>query len=696
MKRYIIALGLLLPTLGLAQLDRSIKPEAGPAPQINIEDSEVYKMENGLTVIISQNDKLPRVAFNLVMGATPKTYGPMAGLPDIAGSLIMSGTQNRTKDQLDNEIDYIGASMFADNNSIYLSCLTKHMDKGLDLMTDVLVKANFPQEEVERIIKLNESNLVAAKSDAGTMLSNARAVANFPSSHPYGEVMTEESLGNISREAVVQYYRETFTPEGAYLVIVGDIEVETAKNVVDKYFGSWSGSAPHKANLPDGNSNDGSRVIFVNKNGAVQSVISVSFPIDITPSHPDYLKLKVLNGILGGGAFGNRLMQNLREDKAYTYGCRSSISVNMEGSWFSAGGNFRNAVTDSAITEILYELERITDSYVEDDELALTKASMSGSFARSLESTSTVARFALNIIQNELPKDYYQTYLQKLDAITKEDILEVAQKYLKPNKANIVVVGNEEVFDRLMKFDSDGSIERMDAFGNEVIEREPADISADELFEKHVSAVALGASGKKLTKKLKKVKSMTVISELSNPQMPSAMKQTTVKMSDGSEGMKLEFNGMAVQKSYYNAEEGVGGSSNMQTGSSEMTPEEIAAKEKSVGLIPEMNYSTSGMEYEMLGFEEFNGQKCYVVRFNDGSNEMFTYYDAKTYLKAGNLVIAEQGGETQEMMYTYGAYEEQQGFMFPSETNISVGGFSMDGKVTSRTFNESVSLDDFK
>ena len=312
MKRYIIALGLLLPTLSMAQLDRSVQPEAGPAPQINIEDSKVFTMENGLTVIVSEDDKLPRVSFNLVMGATPKTYGDKAGLSDIAGSLIMSGTTNRSKDELDREIDYIGANLSADDNSIRLSCLTKHMDKGLALMTDVLKNADFPQSEVDRIIKSNESNLAAAKSDAGTMMANARAVANFPSNHPYGEIMTEETLANISRESVVKYYNETFTPKGAYLVIVGDINTEEIKDTLTKYFGSWTGSKPYSANLPSANKNDGSRVIFVNKNGAVQSVISVSFPMELTPSDPDYLKVNVLNGIMGGGAFGNRLMQNLR------------------------------------------------------------------------------------------------------------------------------------------------------------------------------------------------------------------------------------------------------------------------------------------------------------------------------------------------------------------------------------------------
>jgi predicted Zn-dependent peptidase len=678
----------------MAQLDRSIQPEAGPAPQINIEDSKVFTMENGLTVIVSENDKLPRVSFNLVMDGTPKTYGDMAGLPDIAGSLIMSGTTTRSKDALDREIDYIGASLSADNNSIRLSCLTKHMDMGLTLMEDVLKNANFPESEFDRIIKTNESNLAAAQSDAGTMMRNARAVANFPSSHPYGEVMTEESLANITREAVIDYYKETFTPKGAYLVIVGDIKADEIGKTLSKHFENWTGPKPHDANLPSANSNDGSRVIFVNKNGAVQSVISVSFPMDLTPSDPDYLKVQVLNGIMGGGAFGNRLMQNLREDKGYTYGCRSSVTITEEGSWFSAGGNFRNEVTDSSITEILYELERITEGLVEDDELALTKASMAGGFARSLENPATVARFALNITRYELPKDYYQTYLQKLDAITKEDILEVAQKYIKANKANIVVVGNEEVVDRLTKFDSDGAIERMDAFGRPVVAREAADITADELFEKHVAAVTMGVTGKKLAKKLKKFKNMTIVTEMSSAQMPGTMIRTSVWANDGREGMKMEYNGMTMQKEYFDGEKG--GSSNMQTGASEMTAEEIAAKKKSKGLIPEMHFSTSGMEYEMLGMEEFGGKKCYVVKMNDGENEMFVYYDADTYLKAGLIAIQEAGEQTTEVTMTYSDYKEIEGFMFHTKESLSVSGFAMEGTVKERLVNEGISLDDYK
>lgn len=694
MKKYIIALGILLPTLSIGQIDRSVRPEPGPAPQINIEDSEVFTTENGMTVILSENDKLPRVSFSLVMGATPKPYQNLAGLPEVAGSLIMSGTKNRSKDQLDQESDYIGARLSADENSMYLSCLTKHMDKGLELMSDVLMNATFPQEEVDRIMKVNESNLLSAKSDAGTMLGNARAVANFPSSHPYGEVMTEESLANMSREAIVQYYRETFTPNGAYLVIVGDINRADAEAAVNKYFVGWNGGKMVKTNLPDGNTNDGNRVIFVNKNGAVQSVISVSFPIEITPSHPDYIKLRVLNGILGGGAFGNRLMQNLREDKAYTYGCRSSVSVDMYGSTFSAGGNFRNEVTDSSITEILYELDRITKSLVEDEELALTKASMAGGFSRSLESPSTVAQFALAITRYDLPKDYYQTYLKKLDAVTKEDILSVAKKYLKPNKANIIVVGNEEIVDRLKQFDADGKIEKMDAFGRAMKDRKKADISAEELFEKHTAAVAMGAEGKALNKKLKKIKSYKTTTEMSSSMMPGKLKQTQLWSADGKEGSKMEMQGMTMQSSYFDGK--AGQSTNMQTGTNAFTAEEIAAKQKSQGIIPEMNYTTSGMEYELLGIEEFNGKDAYVVKLNDGESETYKYYDTKTFFCIGSTTITEQNGEAREVSVLFSNFEESNGFMFAKTLNVDLGGFSLEGTITERLWNVKVNLDDFK
>jgi predicted Zn-dependent peptidase len=683
----------MMPAILFGQIDRSVRPSAAKAPIINIKDSEVFTTENGLTVILSENHTLPRVAFNLVIGNDPVLEGSKAGLSEMAGSLIMSGTSNRDKDQLDKEIDYIGASLNASSGKIFLSCLTKHMDKGLTLMSDVLFNASFPMSEFERIKKQNESGLLSTKSDPGTMASNAEVKVNFPN-HPYGEVMTESTLKNITREDVVAYYQSTFTPKGSYLVIVGDITLDQAKKLVGQYFSTWKGGEAIKSETNDGQFNKGNRVIFVKKAGAVQSVIQVSFPIKIRTKDENQLPLNVLNGILGGGGFGTRLMQNLREDKAYTYGCYSDLNITEDGSWLSIGGNFRNDVTDSAITQILYELDKITNEYVTDEELNLTKSSMAGDFARSLERPITIAEFALNIIYYNLSKDYYQTYLKRLEAVDKETVLTMAQTYFSAKNCNIVVVGNEEVLERLKVFDADGVIEMLDAFGEPVQETKAADITKEQLVERYVLAVTSTSSLKAADKKLKKIKSVRKATDLNMAQVPFPLQMTDIWMAPNMDGMKMEGQGMVFQKAIF---EGTSGSSwNMQGGKKEMSAEDIAAKNKSNGLLPELNYGKTGMNYELTGIENINGKDAYVLKVMDGQSETYEYYDVATYMKVKTVSIRTEEGETTEMSTAYADYKDVNGILFPHSLVISVGEAGFSGTVTSIEVNGKIDLKEFK
>jgi len=693
MNKVLLFAGLMMPAILFGQIDRSVRPSAAKAPTINIKDSQVFTTENGITVILSENHTLPRVAFNMVMGSDPVLEGSKAGLSEMAGSLIMSGTSNRDKDQLDKEIDYIGASLDASSENIFLSCLTKHMDKGLTLMSDVLFNASFPMSEFERIKKQNESGLISAKSDPGTMATNAEVKVNFPN-HPYGEVMTENTLKNITREDVVSYYKRTFTPKGSYLVIVGDITLDQAKKLVGQYFGTWKGGEAIKAETNDGQFNKGNRVIFVKKAGAVQSVIQVSFPVKMRTGDQNQLPLNVLNGILGGGGFGTRLMQNLREDKAYTYGCYSDLNITEDGSWISIGGNFRNDVTDSAITQILYELDKITNEYVTDEELNLTKSSMAGGFARSLERPQTIAQFALNIIRNDLSKDYYQTYLKRLEAVDKEAVLTMAQTYFSAKNCNIVVVGNEEVLERLKVFDADGVIEMLDAFGEPVKATKAADITKEQLVERYVLAVTATSSLKAADKKLKKIKSVRKATDLNMAQVPFPLQMTDIWMAPNIDGMKMEGQGMVFQKAVF---EGTSGSSwNMQGGKKEMSAEDIAAKNKSNGLLPELNYGKTGMNYELTGIENVNGKDVYVLKVMDGQSETYEYYDVATYMKVKTVSIRTEEGEVTEMSTSYADYKDVNGILFPHSLVISVGEAGFSGTVTSIEVNGKIDLKEFK
>jgi len=688
MKKILIVFIALSPFFGSAQIDRSKQPTPGKAPVINIKDSEVFKTNNGITVILSENHKLPRVSFDLVMGSDPRME--KAGLSEMAGSLIMSGTTNRTKDQLDKEVDYIGASLSADNSSLTLSCLTKHMNKGLELMSDVLFNANFPDSEVERIRKQNQNNLTSTKSDASSMATNATVKINFPK-HPYGEVMTEESLNSITREDILNYYKSNFTPQGSYLVIVGDITKEEATKYVDLYFGSWNGVEPYLAELGNGKSANGNQVYFVKKPGAVQSVVYITFPMNIKTGDKDQLALSVLNGILGGGGFGTRLFQNLREDKAFTYGCYSNINVTENGSWMSAGGNFRNAVTDSAITEILKEFEIITTELVKDEELSLTKSSMSGNFGRSLERPQTIARFALNIIKNKLDADYYKSYLQRLDGVTKEDVLSMAKKYFTSKNCNIIVVGNEEIVGKLTAFDSDGKIQFLDPFGNPVKDGKPADISKEQLFEKYISVVTQTRNAKELAKKLKKFKSYESKTELSNPQIPVPFILTDYWVSPNIEAQKIEGMGTVMQKSYSDGKSGYTFNQGKRT---EMKAEEIAKKSKSSGVFPELNHTE--LNYTLTGIENIDGKEMYVVKQIEDEEESFIYYNKTNFLKEKIVSIRKLGEETSETTISYSDYKDVGGFLFPHSTSISFSSFLMTGKVTSIILNKKPDLSSFR
>jgi zinc protease len=693
MKKIFTLCFLALGTWTTAQVDRSIMPAPTQAKKINIKDSEVFTMSNGITVILSENHKLPRVSFDLNMGSDPRLEGSKAGLSDMAGSLIMSGTSTRTKDQLDQEIDFIGASIGADKSSISMSCLTKHMDKGLALMSDVLLNANFPQSEFDRIKKQNVSSLMSAKSDAGTMAQNATVKINFPN-HPFSDVMSEETLNNISREDVVSYYKANFTPTGSYLVVVGDITRQQTEAMVNTYFGKWTGGSVYTDQPNSGSYTKGNRVVFVKKPGAVQSVVYVTFPIEMKTGDKNQLPLTVLNGILGGGGFGTRLMQNLREDKAYTYGCYSSLNITEDGSWMSAGGNFQNAVTDSAIEQILLEFQKITNEYVTDEELNLTKTNMAGGFARSLERPQTIARFALNIIKNKLPNDYYQTYLQRLEGVSKEDILQMAQQYFTSKNCNIIVVGNEEVVEKLKRFDADGKIEVLDAFGNVMKDTKPADITSVQLIDNYVMALTNTTSKKAAAKKIKAIKNFERVYELKGDQIPFALKSTEIFVAPMTEGQKLEGQGMVFQKSFYDGKSGF--TFNMQTGKTALTEEELSSKAKSNGIIPEMNFVKNGLAHELVGIENINGVDYYVLKTIDGKNESFDYFNKTTFMKEKSINVMNRDGETMESTITYGDFKEVNGMKFAHSITQSVGPMVLSGTVTSLTVNGKIDLKIFE
>ena len=229
MKKYIIPILLLCLSTTLIwsqKVDRSKAPKAGPAPKIQIGSYQLFTLENGLKVIVVENHKLPTVSYSLQLEIDPIKEGEKAGSVSAAGELMTAGTTTRSKDEISNAVDFIGAQLSSGSEGIYASSLTKHSETILELMSDVLLHPSYPEAEIEKSRKKILSGLVSEKTDPNSISSKIGNLVKYGKNHPYGEMMTEETVNNYKREDLVNYYNTYFKPNVSYLIIVGDITVD--------------------------------------------------------------------------------------------------------------------------------------------------------------------------------------------------------------------------------------------------------------------------------------------------------------------------------------------------------------------------------------------------------------------------------------------------------------------------------------
>jgi predicted Zn-dependent peptidase len=437
-----------------AQLDRSKPPKPGVAPEIKIGQYKSFILANGLKVFVVENHKIPLVTYSITFINPPAMQGNFAGCSSITGDLLGTATLGRTKGQINEEVDFIGASFNSSAEGIAFSSLKKHTGKLLDIVSDILLHPVFKEEELEKIRKQTLSVIAVNKADPNVVATDVINVLNFGDNHPYGEVVTETTVKNITLDKCKEFFTTFYRPNVAYMSIVGDITLEEARPLVEKYFGAWEKQAvplfTYKKPVPPSER----RVAVVNRDQSVQSVVNVGYAVDLALSDPDYIKARVANTILGGGTY--RLFNNLREQHGYTYGAYSSLRTMPLGSSFVASASVANAVTDSSVYQILYEMQRIRRELVPADELSRVKNYMSGNFALSLEDPQTIAGFAINTERYKLPKDFYKNYLKNLAAVTAPDVLAASKKYILPDNSNILVVGKAaDVGDKLKSFGRD-------------------------------------------------------------------------------------------------------------------------------------------------------------------------------------------------------------------------------------------------
>ncbi|MEQ5790211.1 insulinase family protein [Muricauda sp. NFXS6] len=690
MKKYLVLAALsLFMTASYAQIDRSTPPEAGPAPKINLKEPARFELKNGLKVLVVENHKLPRVRIQLSIDNPPILEGDKAGVAALTGSMLGKGSKNIPKDEFYEEVDFLGANIYIGEQSAFASSLSKYFPRILELMADAALNPDFLQEEFEKEKEKIITGIKSEEKDVSAISDRVQTALAYGKNHPFGEFMTEETVNNVTLLDVEQFYRSYFVPANAYLVVIGDVEFETVKELVTKAFTPWSKAVPPSLSYSDPKDVQYTQINFVDVPNAVQSEVAVENITNLKMKDEDYLDALLANRILGGGGQA-RLFQNLREDKGYTYGSYSGLRANKFSPMrFNAYAQVRNAVTDSSVVEILKEIDKITSEPVSDEELANAKAKYAGSFVMALEKPETVANYALNIETEDLPKDFYETYLERLDAITKEDVLKAAQKHFSTSNARVVVTGKgTDVLENLEKVNFNGKtipVLFYDKYANKTekpnYEAEiPEGVDANRVLENYIEAIG----GKS---KLEGVDSYSMMAEAEMQGMKLELEMKKTSQDQFLQNIKVQGNSMQKQ-----VLDGDTGYMVMQGQRKDLSPEEIAKIKEESAAFPELNYLAAG-DVSLEGIEPVGDKKAYKLKISDGKT---AFYDVETGLKVQEINTQEVQGQQMTSTMGYGDYQEVSGIKFPFKLMQSMGPQNMEFIVKEIKVNEGVEASDFK
>lgn len=682
MKRLLFSILTLVVVTTACKLDRSVMPEPGPAREPVIASFEEFTLENGLTVIVVEDHKLPRISVQLSVDMGPQLEGEYAGLASMTGDLMREGTENRSKEQLDEEIDFMGARLSTFSSGAFVSGLSKYDESMMEILADVVLNPSFTNEAFDKVQQQTLTGIRSNADDPGALMSDLYSSRIYGLDHAYGELVTEETVENLSPSACRMFHETHFTPQLSYMAIVGDITLEEARELVEKNFGSWAQKRlrPSDAAVPELPAE--TYVALLDRPASVQSEIRVGNRVHLPRDAEDAEAAALANMILGGGSLA-RLYLNLREDKSYTYGSYSSLGTNRYVSAFTAQAAVRNEVTDSAIAEMLYEINRIRTELVSEDELQAAKNYLAGSFGRSLESPQTVANFALNIKREGLDPDHYNNYLQRLQAVTAEEVRAAAQKYFAADNLTIAVVGKaSEVEEGLAQF---GEVVRYGRDGMPAGDAElVGDITAVDVMNNYYEAIG----GREA---LNGVNSYIMEAEANFNGMAITVSEMWMSPDKYSQSLNSPMGG---QKSIVN-----GDAVRIEAGGQVQNLEgEQAAEVKAGAFIFELrNYDASELNL-LPEFAEVNGEKAYAVEATVSGNTVTHYFSAETGLRIRSSQTAEgPGGQSMTLNQDFSDYQAtESGILAPRMMTIPLGPQSLEAKITRVEYNPSdVSASDF-
>ena len=439
--------------------------------KVKLPKAQEATLPNGLRVILLESHKVPTFTMQLVV-----LSGGLADRPDYHGlatftaALMREGTAKRSSKDIAEQVDALGATLTATSglssltSTVTTAGLVENLDQTLDIFADVVRSPTFPQAEVDKYKARSLAQLQVQRSNPQFLAQEQFSRAIY-GDHPAALVSPPiESIKKLSTKDLADFHSTYFRPNNSMLAIVGDVTMKDIMPKIEKAFGDWQKADVPTVNIPPAPAQSASRIFLVDRPGSVQTVLTLG-TLGIERTSPDYFSVLMADRVLGGGPSG-RLFLNLREDKGYTYGAYSGFGGSKYRGVWSSSSEVRTDVTEGAMKEFMYELKRMRDEKVSAEELDNAKRAIVGGFALSLEQPQALLQNIITQKIYNLPADYWDTYPQKVAAITVDDVQRVAQKYIDLDHLTVVAVGDaSKARDVLAKY---GKVEVYDADGKPV------------------------------------------------------------------------------------------------------------------------------------------------------------------------------------------------------------------------------------
>jgi len=455
------------------------KPQAvvmkGKAPvsnqvlQIKLPRPHEAELSNGLHVMVLEDHRAPQITMQLIIRGAGGYFDPPdhLGLAQFTAANAREGTPGKTSAAIAEQLERLAASLTVSANmtdedaTVSAAVLSEHFDPVLDLMAEVVLSPQFPEQELSRYKAQQRALLQQQRSSPGFLAQERFSVA-IAGTHPDGRtVPTVESLDKTTRDSLVAFHKAHYVPDHGVMAISGDISLAEAVKKLEARFASWRKSGRAMPMVADPQAVTQPGISLIARPNSVQTVLIVGSQA-IKRTDPDYFSLVVMNKVIGGGPTG-RLFRHLREEKGYTYGAGSNlVAPRWSGVWM-ANTSVRNEVTEPALNDLIDEIRQLREVRVPAQEFADAKRSLVAAFALALESPPQVLQNAITRWRYGLPMDYWDRYAERIAAVTEGDVQAGAKKYLDPSRLQIVADGSEEAAARALRklgpvdvYDADG------------------------------------------------------------------------------------------------------------------------------------------------------------------------------------------------------------------------------------------------